>query len=251
MPWSWFLEADRLAEVITLLPVLLALELVLSADNAVALAAIARRLPDSTAQRRALNFGLGLALVLRVLLILCASVVIRFWPLQLAGAAYLLWLAIGHFLSASPAVQAQGDGAAQLTMAATVATIAATDMAFSLDSVAAAVAVSNNLPLVISAALLGLLALRLLAEVFMGWLSRYANLESAGYLAVGLVGVRLLLRLMVPQLVPPEWALLAAVGAIFFWGFSQPARMQEQPPAGDGPIPTLPALGVRSGADEG
>jgi hypothetical protein len=47
------------------------------------------------------------------------------------------------------------------------------------------------------------------------------RLETAGYLAVGLVGVRLLLRLAAPQLVPPEWGLLLLVAALFTWGFSE------------------------------
>ena len=40
-----------------LLPVLIGLEIVLSADNAIALAAIARKQPDPAAQQRALNLG--------------------------------------------------------------------------------------------------------------------------------------------------------------------------------------------------
>ena len=48
----------------------------------------------------------------------------------------------------------------------------------------------------------------------------YRHLETAGYLAVGLVGVRLLLRLAMPSLVPPEWVLLAVVALLFLWGFS-------------------------------
>jgi predicted tellurium resistance membrane protein TerC len=65
---------DRLLDISTnlgvdtllLLPVLIALEAVLSADNAIALAAIAQGLEDEKQQRRALNFGLLIAFVLRV-----------------------------------------------------------------------------------------------------------------------------------------------------------------------------------------
>ncbi|MCX5931484.1 MAG: hypothetical protein NTW83_06560, partial [Cyanobacteria bacterium] len=58
-------EADQWGELLLLLPLLVALEAVLSADNAIALAAIARRLQDPQLQRQALNLGLGLALVFR------------------------------------------------------------------------------------------------------------------------------------------------------------------------------------------
>jgi hypothetical protein len=34
------------------------------------------------------------------------------------------------------------------------------------------------------------------------------------------VGIRLLLRLGLPQVVPPEWLLLLLVAGLFIWGFS-------------------------------
>jgi predicted tellurium resistance membrane protein TerC len=102
-----------------------------------------------------------------------------------------------------------------------VLTLAVTDLAFSLDSVAAAVAVTDRLWLVMLGGLIGVIALRLTAELFIRWLALYRHLEKAGYLAVGLVGLRLLLRLALPQIVLPEWVLLLLVGALFLWGFSR------------------------------
>jgi predicted tellurium resistance membrane protein TerC len=86
--------------------------------------------------------------------------------------------------------------------------------------VAAAVAVSDNLLLVMAGGVIGVVALRLTSALFIRWLSVFRHLETAGYLAVGLVGVRLLIRLAAPNLVPPEWVLLALVGMLFVWGFS-------------------------------
>jgi predicted tellurium resistance membrane protein TerC len=73
------------------------------------------------------------------------------------------------------------------------------------------------------------IALRLTAELFIRWLEVYQHLETAGYLAVGLVGIRLLLRLGVPQVVPPEWLLLVLVAALFVWGFSVRSPQLEPP----------------------
>ena len=84
--------ADQWGEWLLLLPLLVALEAVLSADNAIALAAISRQLRDPGLQSRALNLGLALALVFRLGLIAAARWVLDFWPLQLLAAAYLLWL---------------------------------------------------------------------------------------------------------------------------------------------------------------
>ena len=276
--------ADEWGEVLLLLPLLVALEAVLSADNAIALAAISRRLHDPARQRQALNLGLLLALVLRMALILAARWVLDAWPLQLAAAAYLLWLCGRHLLGldedsdegseggledgippadvvpspgaiASPVgLASSASGFAGLqdaqhspertgagphashaahhkpgshhghggpTLSSIALTLALTDLAFSLDSVAAAVAVTDRLALVMTGGLLGVLALRLTAGLFVRWLEVFSRLETAGYLAVGLVGIRLLLRLLVPAFEVPEWVLLVLVIALFLWGFSQ------------------------------
>lgn len=256
-------SADQWGELLLLLPLLVALEAVLSADNAIALAAISRQLRDPKQQGMALNVGLGLALLFRLLLIAAARWVLAFWPLQLLAASYLLWLCGSNLMPllrsqfAAGALAAAGaevleSGAADRvapahqvadvattvseptgsqprpadplharSLTAVVTTLALTDLAFSLDSVAAAVAVSDNLLLVMAGGVIGVVALRLTSALFIRWLEVFLHLEAAGYLAVGLVGVRLVLRLVAPQLVPPEWALLLLVGLLFAWGFSK------------------------------
>ena len=223
--------ADQWGEVLLLLPLLIALEAVLSADNAIALAAISRRLHDRRRQETALNLGLLLALVFRMALIIAAQWVLDFWPLQLAASAYLLWLCGRHLagLLSGEEVQAEGPDAEvpqplhpqpNATLGSVVATLAVTDLAFSIDSVAAAVAVSDRLWLVMAGGVIGVIALRLTAELFIRWLEVFRHLETAGYLAVGLVGIRLLLRVVLPAVEVPEWALLLVVASLFLWGFS-------------------------------
>ncbi|MFM7313958.1 MAG: TerC family protein [Cyanobium sp.] len=240
--------ADQWGEVLLLLPLLVALEAVLSADNAIALAAISRRLHDPVRQRQALNLGLLMALVLRLGLIAAARWVLDAWPLQLLAAGYLLWLCGRHLLgldegdddggaTGEPATSSEaGEVLTTGSMAAgtpvhpshgkgpslgsIALTLALTDLAFSLDSVAAAVAVTDRLILVMAGGVLGVLALRLTAGLFVRWLEVFPRLETAGYLAVGLVGIRLLLRLLQPDLEIPEWALLLLVASLFAWGFS-------------------------------
>jgi YkoY family integral membrane protein len=239
-------QADQWKEVLLLLPLLVALEAVLSADNAIALAAIARGLEDPARQRQALNLGLALALVFRLGLIVAAQWVLNFWPLQLRAAGYLLWLCGRHLQlvwsepgdggATGGGVEASGGSTTHpgslhhAGLGSIVATLALTDLAFSLDSVAAAVAVSDRLWLVRAGGVIGVIALRLTAELFIRWLEVYRHLETAGYLAVGLVGIRLLLRLGLPQVVPPEWVLLLVVAALFAWGFSARNAPLETPP---------------------
>ncbi|MFL0768356.1 MAG: DUF475 domain-containing protein [Prochlorococcus sp.] len=222
---SWLDGVDQWSELAPLLPVLVAIELILSADNAIALAAISRSEGNPELERRSLNVGIALALVLRIGLILMASWVLQFWQLKVAGGCYLLWLFISHLReqhqhqldenNAEPSASTP-----QRSFLKTVLLLAFTDLAFSIDSVAAAVAISDQLLLVITGALIGVLALRFTSELFIRWLMIFPRLEMAGYLAVAIVGVKLLLMVVIPGLEVPAWLTLVMIIPLFFWGFS-------------------------------
>jgi YkoY family integral membrane protein len=203
-----------------ILIVLIALEAVLSADNAIALAAIAKGLPNEADREKALNLGLVVAYVLRMTLILTASWVNSYWQFQILGAAYLLWLTYKHFSSHT----AESDGAEVSEYSSlwqVVPIIGITDLAFSLDSVTTATAISSNIWLVLAGGTAGVITLRFMAGLFIRWLTEYANLEDAGYATVGLVGLRLATRAIQPSLVPPEWVTIVLIAGIFLWGFSR------------------------------
>jgi len=261
--------ADQWHEVLLLLPVLVGLEVVLSADNAIALAAIAKGLKSQNQQKQALNLGLVFALFFRISLILVSRWVLGFKPLMAAGAAYLLWLCADHFINNSSEVELPESElstpellSSELTssnlldskslenksvnkslnnsakiisadnlfgfnrkLAGTAISIALTDLAFSLDSVAAAVAVSDKLWLVITGGIIGVVALRLSSNLFIELLNNYPRLEAAGYIAVGLVGIQLLVRVFWPFIELPQWLLLSLVGLLFLWGFTNRRKL--------------------------
>ena len=217
---------DRWGELLPLLPVLVSLELILSADNAIALAAIASAQHDPEQERQALNLGIAMAFGLRIGLILMAQWVLAFRPIQLLAGCYLLWLFIDHWRSrwsnsettdSSSATSAAGAN----SFVRTVLALALTDLAFSIDSVAAAVAISDQLILVITGAFIGVVALRFTSGLFIRWLEMFSRLESTGYFAVAFVGLKLLVSLVWPTLVVPEWFTLVTVTLLLIWGFSE------------------------------
>ncbi len=216
---------DRWKELAPLLPVIVSLELVLSADNAVALAAIAKAQQNKSDQRLSLNIGIGLALLLRIILILMAQWVLRFWPIQLAAGIYLLVLFFGKikekFFDDSASDVIENSTQSSQPLFNTIILLAFTDLAFSIDSVAAAVAISDQFLLVVTGASIGVLALRFTSELFIRWLDIYPRLEFAGYIAVGLVGIKLILQLLLSTLDIPEWTTLSIVIGLFVWGFSK------------------------------
>lgn len=212
------------SDTLILLPLLICLEAVLSADNAIALAAIAQNLPDGKMQRRALDIGLIVAFTLRVLLILTATWVTKYWQFELAGALYLMWLVVQHFFLTDDSEEAIASRQLNSLWAA-IPLIALTDLAFSLDSVTTAIALSKETWLVITGGAIGVITLRFMAGLFIKWLEEYTHLEDAGYVAVALVSSRLMLRVANDDLVPPEWVMVALIALVFVWGFSK--RMDE------------------------
>ncbi|MEG4503499.1 DUF475 domain-containing protein [Microcoleus sp. F6_B4] len=203
-----------------LLLVLVALEAVLSADNAIALASISKGLEDANAQQKALNLGLIIAFVLRILLILTATWVIQFWQFELLGALYLLWLVYQHFTSDTDS-EGEHHEPRFASVWQAIPMIAFTDLAFSLDSVTTAIAVSDDTFIVVTGATIGIIALRFMAGLFIRWLDEFVHLESAGYITVGFVGMRLLVKVINPELVPPQWLLVSSIALMFVWGFSK------------------------------
>jgi YkoY family integral membrane protein len=200
----------------------------LSADNAVAIAALVQDLEPAELRNKALNWGLVAALVLRVLVIMLAAWVVRYPQVQLLGGLYLLWLALRHFQE-----QFRSDASdsapnrRELNLPNLIALIALTDLAFSLDSVTAAIAVTDRVWLVMLGGAMGIAMLRLLAGWVLVWMQKFENLQNAAYLVVMAVGLRLASKVLAPQLSPSEPMLLLAIMIFFTWGFS---RVSHVPP---------------------
>lgn len=200
--------------------ILIALEAVLSADNAIALASIAQGLEDHQSQRQALNIGLVFAYILRMVLILTATWVIKYWQFELLGAVYLLWLVFNYFTSPEDKDHTHHSLRFHSLWQA-IPLIAVTDLAFSLDSVTTSIAVADDTWLILLGGTIGVITLRFMAGLFIRWLEEYTHLEDAGFVTVGLVGLRLLLRVVNPDFVPPEWIMISLIAVIFAWGFSK------------------------------
>lgn len=218
------------------------LEAVLSADNAVAIAALVRDLEPAPLRTKALNWGLVAAFLLRALLICLAIWVVRFPQVQVLGGLYLIWLAARHFqaqLNGEADDEALDPDRPRLPFASVIGLVALTDLAFSLDSVTAAVAVTDELWLVIAGGAMGVAMLRLLAGLVMGWMERFVNLQNAAYLTVLAVGLRLTARVLAPALAPSEPAVLVMMLVFFAWGFSRRSSS-----AGDGDGPAVPIEGA-------
>jgi YjbE family integral membrane protein len=107
------------------------INIILSGDNAVVIALAARSLPAEQ-QRKAIMFGSGAAVVLRVALTVVAAKLLEVSYLQIAGGLLLLW--IGAQLLSEEDEEEVGEPT-QSTMGAAIRTILIADLVMSLDNV--------------------------------------------------------------------------------------------------------------------
>ncbi|MEB3242119.1 MAG: DUF475 domain-containing protein [Cyanobacteriota bacterium] len=218
-----------------MLPTLLLLETLLSADNALAMAAMVKPIPSEPQRRRLLNWGLAMAILLRLVAVAMAGSVIHNPLIRLLGGGYLVWLAVNHFRAELlPVASVERNGASdEASVAApgrselaTILLLAGTNLAFSLDSITAALAITDDLFLVMVAGTIGVVALRGVASWLVSWMARCPNLTNAAYLTVLAVGLRLLVEQLAPPLTPADPLMLALMGVLLAWGLRQPQSLR-------------------------
>lgn len=204
-------------QVLVVIGIIVVLEAILSADNAMVLGVMVRKLPQPW-RARALFYGIAGAYVLRGLALVFAAVLIEFWWVQAMGAVYLLYIAVKHFARRKKKLEGE---TAELTAEGVlknvtprqfwsiVAQIELADLAFAVDSVLVAVALSNNFWIILTGVFIGILALRLVAGVFVGLLEKYPRFEAVAFAVVGFAGVKLAIgswdKLAKEVLSRPEW----------------------------------------------
>ncbi|KIQ55486.1 TerC family protein [Meiothermus taiwanensis] len=178
--------------------VIVALEAVLSVDNAMVLAVMVRPLPEHL-RPKALLYGIIGAYVLRGLALLFATIIIQIWWIQLLGGLYLVYLAVNHLFrhkpsQASESEQAQLQQAAAASFWRVVVMINVVDLAFAVDSVLVVIAFSREFWVIFTGVAIGILLIRLAAGIMVTILERYPRLESVAYAVVGWAGLKLMLE---------------------------------------------------------
>ncbi|MEK4384933.1 TerC family protein [Solibacillus sp. FSL W7-1464] len=198
-----------LLEYAWVLLVLVFLEGLLAADNAVVMAVMVKHLPKEQ-QKKALFYGLFGAFVFRFIALFLITFLAKYWEIQALGAAYLLFISIKHLYDnhfkkqdeESEIKEGKGSG-----FWMTVLKVELADIAFAIDSMLAAVAIAMTLPhisdyhigginagpfaVMFLGGFIGLVIMRFAAQMFVKLLNDYPTLETAAFLIVGWVGVKL------------------------------------------------------------
>lgn len=172
------------------------MESLLSVDNALALAAKVKHLPEKL-QKKALRYGMFGAFFFRGLCLLFASYAIQHKEFKFAGAIYLIWLSISHFRQKRE--EEVGKKASKKTPGffMTVVAVELLDLALSIDNIFASVAISDQKWIVVTGVCIGIIAMRFVAGWFCKLLERFPALETSAYVIILLLGIKLLLSFMI------------------------------------------------------
>lgn len=191
------------------LVVLIVLEGLLAADNAVVMAVMVKHLPKDQ-QQKALLYGLFGAFIFRFVAIFLITVLVNFWQIQAVGAIYLLFMSSKHIYETLTNSGHADEAQSQKKTSGfwmTVLKVELADIAFAVDSILAAVAIAVTLPslgnisigginagpfvVMFLGGLIGVIMMRFAARWFVTLLEKFPSLETAAFLIVGWVGVKL------------------------------------------------------------
>jgi YkoY family integral membrane protein len=210
----WGIDAAGFMALLVTVATLVVLEGLLSADNALVLAVMVRHLPK-VQQKRALRYGLLGAFGFRLIAVVFAATLLQYWILKVLGGVYLLWMAVSHLSHGEEEVGHAHRSRFGNGFWGTVVGVEVTDIAFSIDSILAAVATAEAVPkrlggielftipgvdvvvdvkllVIYIGGILGIIAMRFVAGYFLILLERFHGLAKGAYYLVGWIGLKLL-----------------------------------------------------------
>jgi YkoY family integral membrane protein len=204
--------------------VLIVLEGLLSADNAMVMAVMVLGLP-SRQHHKALQYGLIGAFVFRILTTLAAFWLIRMAFAKVIGGAYLLYLPYQHFWGSGGSSEERREppkAKPWLGLSAfwaTVVKVELMNLVFSIDSILAAVAMSPKMTVVMAGGILGIVAMRLVVGQLLTLIQKYPAIVDGAFIIIAWVGSKLLIEYLHAEgYIPveiPQWFSLTVIVGIF------------------------------------
>ena len=216
------LAVFQVADLVTI-ALLVTLEGLLSADNAMVLAVLVLGLPKNE-QRKALRYGILGAFAFRALATILAAYLINLAWVKLVGSGYLLYLVYRHFWGGQSGEDRRKPPKAQPWLGmtafwATVVKVELTDIVFAIDSILVAVAMSPKLWVILTGGILGIIMMRLVIGRLLVMVERYPPLVDGAFVIIGWVGAKLLVEFLHVEgylaFEIPKWLSLGLIVVIF------------------------------------
>lgn len=212
------------------------LEIMLSVDNALALALLARHLPKKD-QRKALTYGLIGAMVFRLIALSSITFLIKSNWLKFVGGGYLLYIAFRHFAGWDKPDENGSTTAKrrkEMGFWRTVLIVEITDIAFAVDSILTAVSLSDVLWIIFLGGFIGVVAMRFAAKTFIRLIEKYPNFEHTAFQLVALIGLKVIIEaIRIPGVYfdapskPWFWIFWTLMLVCFAFGFRKTAKTKK------------------------
>ena len=176
------------------------LESLLSVDNAAVLALMVKDLPPKD-QTKALRYGIGGAFVFRGMSLFFAAWLIKISWLKVIGGLYLLYLVYDYFTRKESTPEELEKKELNISVNlrqlvgklwSTIILVEMMDMAFSIDNIFAAVAMTDNYWLIIAGVFMGIIAMRFVAQWFVRLIRLYPSMETSAFIVIGLLAIKLI-----------------------------------------------------------
>jgi len=225
------------ADLVTI-ALLVLLEGLLSADNALVLAVLVLGLPKED-RKKALRYGILGASFFRAVATLLAVHLIELVWVKLLGAAYLLYLPYAHFFRTQEGHDRRVPPKAKAMFGlsafwATVVKVELTDIVFAIDSILVAVAMSNKTWVILTGGILGIIAMRLVIGKLLTLVQQYPALVDGAFVIIAWVGIKLFLEFAHGEgwihFEVPKWIALGLIVVIFGISFLYARKHPHQNP---------------------
>ncbi|WP_373764030.1 TerC family protein [Delftia acidovorans] len=198
------------------------INIILSGDNAVVIALAARSLPPAQ-QKKAVMFGSGAAVVLRIILTVVAAKLLELSFLQIVGGCLLLWIGL-QLLTGEEEDEGESKGHGSMMVA--IRTILIADLVMSLDNVIAVAATAQgNMVLLILGLAISIPLVVFGSTLMIKLMERFPVIITLGAALIGWVGGETIVndRLLHDYAISHPWLhyVAAAAGAVLVVGLGK------------------------------
>ena len=180
-------------EQITILTQIIFIDLVLAGDNAIIIGMVASKFPVEQ-RKKVIFWGIGGAVVLRIILTLLTAFLLQITGLRLIGGVLLLYIVYKLYVDVIKGASKEEDiKVDNSSFLKAIWTVLLADFTMSLDNVlGVAGAAGHHYHLLVFGLILSIVLMAVAANLISGWIKKYKWIAWVGLLAILIVAIELI-----------------------------------------------------------
>ena len=180
-------------EQITILTQIIFIDLVLAGDNAIIIGMVASKFPVEQ-RKKVIFWGIGGAVVLRIILTLLTAFLLQITGLRLIGGILLLYIVYKLYVDVIKGASKEEDiKVDNSSFLKAIWTVLLADFTMSLDNVlGVAGAAGHHYHLLVFGLILSIVLMAVAANLISGWIKKYKWIAWVGLLAILIVAIELI-----------------------------------------------------------